>query len=99
MSHDTERKLSAARCALTGATVLVIQFVVCWIAAAAGLAGSHMYIANFTLAPVGSPTALAVGVFWSVVIGAATGALVALVYNVFGFVEHAARRPGRVART
>lgn len=99
MSHSPEHKLSAKRCALTGAAVLVVQFAFCWIAAATGMAGSHMYIANFTLAPVGSLTALAVGLFWSVVIGGATGALIALIYNAFGFVERTAGRPDRVVRT
>jgi hypothetical protein len=99
MANLAEHRLSALRCALTGAAVLGIQFVVCWAAAVAGLAGSHMYIANFTLAPVGSPTALAVGLCWSVIIGVATGALIAVVYNALGFVEHPERRGDQTART
>lgn len=99
MPHAPQHKLSALRCALTGASVLVVQFVFCWIAAAAGVAGSHMYIANFTLAPVESPTALAIGLSWSAAIGAATGALVAVIYNALGFIERAAGRADRIART
>jgi hypothetical protein len=88
MSEASHSRLSATRCALTGAVVLVILFAACWVAAAAGLAGgSHMYISIFTLAPVASLAALGVGLCWSVVFGAATGALIAVAYNAFGFIE------------
>jgi hypothetical protein len=87
VSHDREGKLSVLRCTLTGAAVLLVQFAICWAAAAAGLINSsHMYISLFTLAPVASPGALVVGLFWSTVFGALTGALVAIAYNAFAFV-------------
>jgi hypothetical protein len=80
--------LSPLRCALTGVAVLLVTFVLCWGAAAAGLTGgSHAFVALFTTAPVGSATALAIGVSWSVVIGGVTGALGAVVYNALAFVE------------
>lgn len=82
VSREREGKLGILRCTLTGATVLVVLYVLCWGAAAAGLINSsHMYISLFTLAPVASLAALAVGLCWSVVFGALTGALVALAYN------------------
>lgn len=89
MLDASSSRLSALRCALTGAAVLAILYAVCWAAAAAGFTGgSHMYISIFTLAPVASLAALGIGLFWSVVFGAATGALVAATYNIFSFAEH-----------
>lgn len=99
MSDAVGHKLSALRCALTGAVVLVILFVACWVAAAAGFAGgSHMYISVFTLAPVASTTALIIGVCWSAVFGAVTGALIATAYNSFAFVERHRLSQGRAQR-
>ena len=88
-SHAQEGKLSALRCGLTGAVVLAILFAVCWAAAAAGLfsASSHMFVSLFTLAPAASAAALAVGLCWSLVFGALTGALIAWIWNGFAFVE------------
>lgn len=83
-----ESRLSILRCALTGAVVLGVQFAACWAAAAAGFTGgSHMYISIFTLAPAASVAALGVGLFWSAVFGGLTGALVAVAYNAFDFVQ------------
>jgi|KBSMisStandDraft_5_1062788.scaffolds.fasta_scaffold897251_3 hypothetical protein len=96
MSDALHSKLSISRCTLTGAAVLAVQFAVCWAAAAAGFAGgSHMYISIFTLAPVASLTALAVGLCWSVVFGGLTGALIAIAYNAFGFMERRSEPPQR----
>ena len=81
-------RLGILRCALTGVVVLAATYVACWLPAATGLiGGSHMYISLFTIAPVGSIAALAVGLCWSVALGAITGALVAVAYNAFAFVE------------
>lgn len=86
-SRDSESRLSALRCALTGAVVLMALFILCWAAAAVGLINnSHMYISLFTVAPVASTAALAVGLCWSAVFGALTGALVAVAYNALAFV-------------
>jgi hypothetical protein len=78
------RRLGIVRSALAGAAVLVVLFVTCWIGAAmGGLTVSHMFISLFTAAPVDSQAALLEGSGWSVVFGAATGALVAFFYNLF----------------
>lgn len=99
MSEMHQAKLSPLRCGLTGAIVLSVLFAICWIAAAAGYAGgSHMYLSIFTLAPAASLTSLAVGLCWSVVFGAVTGALIAVTYNALAFVEHRQTRPGRALR-
>lgn len=99
MPDTVGSRLSALRCALTGAVVLAILFALCWAAAAAGFAGgSHMYISVFTLAPVASMTALVIGLCWSVVFGAVTGALIAATYNAFAFVEQRGAHQGRTMR-
>ena len=81
-------RLNPLRCAATGAVALAILFAICWAAAAAGYSGgSHMYISLFTLAPAASLPALGVGLCWSLLFGAASGLLIAVVYNALAFVE------------
>lgn len=100
MSDKVEQRLNAIRCALTGAVVLTLLFVLCWLAAAVGMTGSsHMYIAIFTVAPVASLAALAVGLCWSIAFGAVTGALIAVTYNAFGSIEQREATPHRTVRT
>lgn len=76
-------RLAVSRCAATGAIVLGVLFVICWLGGAAGLRGaSHMLVALFTTAPMTSAAAIASGLFWALVFGATiTGALTALAYN------------------
>ena len=89
MPDAAAARLDALRCALTGATVLAILYIVCWAAAALGFSGgSHLYLSIFTLAPVASLKALGVGLVWSVVFGAVAGALTAVTYNAYGFAEN-----------
>jgi hypothetical protein len=67
---------------------MTVTFILCWAAAAAGFfGGSHAYISLFTTAPAASVSALAVGLCWSVAIGAISGGLVAVTYNGFAFVD------------
>lgn len=81
-------RISIVRAAFAGAITLAVLFVLCWIGAATNvIAGSHMYISLFTLAPAPSTTALAAGVGWSLVFGAITGALLAGAYNCLGFID------------
>ena len=81
-------RLSAVRCAATGAVAVGGVFLLCWLGAAAGwVAASHMFVSLFTIASTGSPAALAVGLCWSVAFGALVGALIALSYNALGFLE------------
>ena len=82
----SQTRLGLRRCALTGASVLVVLFGLCWIGTAVGLTGSsHMFVSLFTLAPVASTVALGFGLCWSFVFGGVTGALIAVVYNAFSF--------------
>lgn len=81
-------RLGVWRCAATGAVTLAIVFAVCWIGTLFGqFTWPHMFIALFTSQPVGSGGALAEGLCYSVVFGALTGAVVALSYNLFGFLQ------------
>lgn len=75
-------RLNVARCAFTGAAVLIVLFVLCWTTAAAGvLNASHAFISLFTPAEVSSFAALIEGALWAL----GFGALVATFYNIFRF--------------
>jgi hypothetical protein len=77
------RRFGWIHCAATGAAVLVVLFLLCWLAAAfTSLTVSHMYISLFTVAPISSAAALIAGLCWSMFFGAVTGALVAVFFNL-----------------
>jgi len=81
-------RLPVLRSAAAVAAALGAVFLLCWLGAAIGwLNASHMYVAIFTVEPVGSVAALATGLCWSLVLGGLGGALVALAYNAFSFLE------------
>lgn len=78
-------RLPVLRCAGVGAIVLGVLFVLCWLAQdIGGLGASHMFIAIFTIAPGTSIEGVAVGLFWSVIVGGFSGALTAWSYNTLG---------------
>lgn len=82
-SVSMPRRLGWIHCAATGAAVLVVLFLLCWLAAAfTSLTVSHMYISLFTAAPISSVAALIAGLCWSMLFGAVTGALVAVFFNL-----------------
>lgn len=82
------RRLSVARLALTGIIVTVTLYGVCWIAAVAfGLPATHALLELFANSDVTSTAALAEGIAAALVFGGLTGALVAFVYNLVGFVD------------
>ena len=81
-------RLPVVRSSAAAAAALGTVFLLCWIGAALGwVDASHMYVAIFTVAPVGSVAALASGLGWSIVFGALGGALIALAYNALAFLE------------
>jgi hypothetical protein len=81
-------KLSLLRCALTGAQVLIILFLLCWLGGLFNIPGaSHLYLSLFTSVPMVTVGALAYGLISSGIVGLLTGALVAFFYNVFAMVE------------
>ncbi|MFZ5671051.1 MAG: hypothetical protein ACOY4K_16305 [Pseudomonadota bacterium] len=81
-------QLGVLRCAVTGAAVMGLFYVLCWAGAALNLTNvSHMYLALFTTAPMMSPAALFIGVGWSLAFGAVMGGLSAAIYNGLGFLK------------
>ena len=81
-------RLSVRRCAGVGVVVFGVLFVLCWLGTAIGwLNASHMYLALFTIAPIGSTAAFAGGLCWSVVFGGLTGVLTAVTYNALAFLS------------
>lgn len=82
--------LSISRCAVTLGLTLGIAFALCWAAAAAGfLPGAHMFISLFTAQPVESTGALGFGLVSSLGAGLVVGAIWALIYNAFAFLQRA----------
>ena len=82
------RKLGVARFAATGALTALAFYILCWIGALLPLGYvSHMYLQLFTSADVTSIVALAEGGFWSLVFGLVAGALIALFFNAFAFLD------------
>ena len=80
--------LSLSRCAVTGGLTLALVFALCWVAAAAGyLPGAHMFVSLFTAQPVASTAALGLGLLSSLGSGLVVGAIWALIYNAFAFLE------------
>jgi hypothetical protein len=79
-------RLGVMRCALTGAIVFAVLFVVCWLTGAFGLfGGSHMYMATFMMGVTAPIVAFASGLVCAATAGLAIGALTAFTYNALGF--------------
>jgi hypothetical protein len=80
-----DRNPSVLRCALTGALVAALLFILCWIGTFLTFSSpTHAYIGLFTPAEMTSTQALVEGTCWSLAFGAIMGALIALVYNGLG---------------
>lgn len=78
------RTIGVYRAAVAFAVTTLILFVLCWALAAAGMAGSHGFVALFTVLPVASWAALATGSACALAFGGFTGALLAACYNMTG---------------
>jgi hypothetical protein len=88
LSASTVRKLGVARLATTGAVTALVFYLVCWIGALLPLGYvSHMYLQLFTNSDIRSTAALVEGSVWSIVFGLIAGALIALFYNAFAFLD------------
>ncbi|MEQ1510079.1 MAG: hypothetical protein ABL909_06720 [Sphingopyxis sp.] len=75
-------KLGIVHCAVTGGVALGIIYLACWLGAAfTAMPVTHSLITFFTTAPMTSTTALAVGLCWSLIFGAWSGLVLALVSN------------------
>lgn len=92
------RRLSVTRLAFTGIIVMVILYAACWVAAAFfGLPATHHLLDLFTDSDPTSTAGLSQGLVRALIFGGVTGALVAIVYNLLGFVDDIAVRPQRTS--
>jgi hypothetical protein len=83
-------------CTFTGAVVLAIVFLLCWVTqAVADVTASRSLLVFFTGQSLRSPEALKSGLLMAIAVGATLGALTALIFNLFSFVT--GDRPARRA--
>lgn len=81
-SATHSRRLGVVHCAVTGALVFGVIFVVCWLGAVfTPMPVTHMYIAMFSAAEMTSTAALFGGLGWSLVFGAWAGFVLAVINN------------------
>lgn len=79
---ERRHNLNVVRLLIAGGITAVAVFVLCWIGTFLPFSSpSHAYIGLFTTAEVNSVRALAEGSVWSLLFGALTVGLFALVYN------------------
>lgn len=78
----------SVRLVATSALAAAVFYVLCWIGALT-ITGpaSHMYVRLFTNAEVTSGVAPLEGVIWSTAFWLVAGALIALFYNAFAFLD------------
>ncbi len=82
------RYLSVLRCGLTGAVSLSAGFVFYWGIALMNLTGaSHFFVALFSPGASLTLGALGLGLVCSTLTGFGIGALIAVTYNAFSFIE------------
>jgi hypothetical protein len=80
--------LGVSRFALTGALAAAVFYVLCWVGAQLPTGpATHMYLRLFTNAELSSVTALIEGICWSLSFGLIAGALIAVIYNAFAFLD------------
>ena len=88
VAAERGRRLSVARLALTGGVTAALVFVICWIGTFVPFSSpTHAYISLFTPAGISTPEALIEGSLWSLLFGGFSGAVFALIYNLFEAVE------------
>ena len=74
--------LGVARVTVSAGFAALLIFVLCWAGTFIPYSSpTHALIGLFTPAPMGSVEALTEGSFWSLLFGALSGAVFALVYN------------------
>ena len=77
-----DHKVSALRVTVTGGGTTALIFIICWVGTFIPFSSpTHAYIGLFTPADIRSVAALAEGTTWSLLFGALSGALFALLYN------------------
>lgn len=85
-SDQRSGRLSVTRCALTGAVVFAVLFVLCWLTSLFSVfSGMHMNMATFAMGASGPIVTLVFGLVCSTAAGLFVGALTAFTYNAFAF--------------
>ena len=85
---DRGRRIGVARLALAGGVTAALVFVICWIGTFVPFSSpTHAYISLFTTAGVDTVEALIEGSLWSLLFGAFSATMFALVYNLFASVD------------
>ncbi len=74
-------KFGALHFATVGALVLGIIFLACWLLIFTPVTATHAFIALFTTAEMTSFAALVQGLCWSLLFGAWTGFLIAIIHK------------------
>lgn len=74
-------RLGIVHSAATGAITLGVIFAACWLGTFTAMPVTHAFIPLFTPAPIASTDALAEGLCWSLVFGAWSGLVLAVVSN------------------
>jgi len=83
----SQSRLSIVRSAAAFAASALLLYVICWLGTLIGVPVAHTWIKAVSFAPVDSIEALVVGSFWSILAGAAAGAIIAFFCNTFGVVQ------------
>jgi hypothetical protein len=84
----SSHRLGIVRLAATSAVAAAVIFILCWLGTFMPLSSpTHAYIGLFTQAAIGSSRALAEGACWSFLFGGLSGAMFALLYNLFARFE------------
>lgn len=79
-------RLGVLQAATVGAATLLVVYLLCWIALAAGWTdASHQYLSIFVTTDPASIASLFLGLLYSAASGAVVGALVAIFMAVFAF--------------
>lgn len=81
---SSTHKLGMLRLGATGGVAAAVIFVLCWIGTFIPFSSpTHAFVGLFTPAEMTSVQALVEGTCWSLLFGAISGAVIAIVYNLF----------------
>ena len=85
----TGSRASVVRLSLTGAVSLAVIYALCWVGAQLNIAVTHRFIGLFTDGDITAVSTLLIGACWALGAGLVVGAVIAIVYNLLGFMERA----------
>lgn len=81
-SQSSERRLGVVRLVASGGLAAAVIFMLCWIGTFIPFSSpTHAFIGLFTTEPMSSVNALLEGGLWSLLFGALSAAVFAMIYN------------------